>query len=135
MTVTSKPLSKAGPNAGRWIGTALLGISVLGIGIIPAEASSASRLPCTYEARVAGCHVRPHKFYIFRTSPITHVHWSSWNHTSARGDGHIGGPHSTDGADLVLHRVRDHHFTRLTVITQGIFEHYHWSASEHSWES
>jgi hypothetical protein len=120
--------------ARRCIGALVLAAAVVGTAALPASASSATRLPCTYEARVAGCHIRPHRFYLTRHSWFKALHWSRWNHTSASGAGLIGGADG-DGAGLVLGRVRDHHFTRLTVITQGIYEHFHWSASAHRWES
>ncbi len=121
----------------RFLIVASVVVSLAATGGITAEAASASaaasRLPCTYQAKVSGCHVKPHSFYITRSFGAKPMHWSRWNHTVARGSGPIASC-GCDGIDITLHRVRNHHFTRLTAATQGECEKGYWEASRHRWK-
>jgi|SRR5215468_8739326 len=115
------------------IASVLVSLGVLGgVTFAAGTASAASGVPCAYEAVVRGCHVKPHTFHITPRFFAAGVHWSRWNHLTARGVGYIGSC-GCDGIRLGLWRARHHHFTRLTVTTQGITEHWHWSWNGHRW--
>jgi hypothetical protein len=84
---------------------------------------------------VSGCHVKPSRFYITPSFWAAGLRpWKHWNNsTASSGVGYIGSC-GCDGIRLYLWRVRHHHFTRLTVITQGLRYHYHWSSNAHRWQ-
>ena len=98
-----------------------------------ASAAAVTRLPCTYQAKVAGCHIKPRSFYLSRTFGAKPMHWSRWNHTLARGAGAIASC-GCDGIAVTLHRVRNHHFTRLSANTQGFCMKGYWDASRRRWK-
>ena len=104
-----------------------------GVATGAAPASAVTRLPCTYQAKVNGCHVKPRSFYITRSFGAKPMHWSRWNHTLARGDGPIASC-GCDGIGVTLHRVRNGHFTRLSADTQGYCMKGYWDASRHRWK-
>jgi len=111
-------------------------VSLAAAGGVTAEATSASaatRLPCTYQAKVKGCHIKPHSFYITRTFGAKLMQWARWSHTLARGAGPIASC-GCDAIAITLRRVRNHHFTRLRASTQGFCMKGYWEPSRHRWK-
>jgi len=97
----------------------------------------------TYNTVSTASGYEPHTLYLMRGGPtvwVSHMHWTSWTHNSARGTGYLYGSDMTTEylghVTIVLSRPTSnchHHgayFYSLRIIGgNGIMHYWHWSWS------